>query len=127
MAVLVLRLLDPIQPVVVPAAIDEVIVTVSVRVMNQNGNARVAVQFPIRMPDPAACAAILGRFKPAFGTNDVAAAVTIDVAKANPVASDLDRQVVLDELRLAASHDFVPGGEVGAVRQDVELAVAVDV
>src|SRR5688572_14526009 len=98
------------------AAPDEVVVAVAIDVVNKRGNARVAGQLPLRVPLPAAGAAVLRRFEPTTWADDVAAAVAVDIAKADAVAGHFERQVVPDETRLNAAigclllNQLIPGG-----------------
>ena len=91
------------------AAPDEVVVAVAIDVVDERGNAGVARQVPVGVPLPAACATIFRSFEPAVRADDVASAVAVDVAEADAVAGDFDREIVADEAGRGGSRESGAG------------------
>src|SRR5690606_6865404 len=78
-------LLVPGQAVVMCAADDEIGLAVAVHVVDEDGHAGHA-QFEFRMPGPLAGPGVFGGFEPAVRPDEIAPAVAVDVAEAQPVA-----------------------------------------
>ena len=124
-----LRLLQPKNAVVVAHRVNQIGITVAIHVGDDHGNRRLA-EFKLGVPDPLAFPAIDGRFEPAVGADDVAAAVAIDVAEPAAVARGGDGEVVTEPFRFGfrrGGQQLPPRGKIAAARQQVELAIAVDV
>ena len=119
-------LFQPEQPVVVPHPVDDVRRSVAVDVIDQHGNAHVAGQLELLVNDPLARPPIRRRFHPTHAGDEIAAAVAVEIAKAQALAHErLVVGGVFDELAQAfargVAFEFVPGhcpaGRIGNERR----------
>ena len=119
-----LALLQPVQPIGMSHAPDEISITVFVHIKHQDGDAGGA-QVEIAVPGPGPGSALL---QPSLGCDNIAASVAVDIAGANTMSLALRGQGVLGPLGLAP--DFarlIPGLGPYCRRQDIHQPVTVDV
>src|SRR6266404_3059389 len=83
-------LIEPVDPEIVGAGIDDVVQAVAVDVDDQDRNAGL-FEVEIWMPDPTLLARVLRRFGPTVAANDIHAAIAVDVARAQPVPREFAR------------------------------------
>src|SRR5215472_13403885 len=108
----VFRLLVPEDSILVTQGSDEIRYAVTIHVLDEDESRRPQVE--LGMKSPRWCTRVRRRLKPAAGGNDVGAAVTVDVARADPVAPAHGAHFVLDPgLSRAIARQLVPSqGEV---------------
>ena len=89
--------LEPVEAVVVAHAVDDVGEAVAVHVAGEDLDARRA-ELPFGVPGPVLVRGIGRGLEPALGSEQVDAAVAVDVARADAVTGGLGAEVVLLQL-----------------------------
>ena len=118
-------LLQPVEPVTVALAVDDVHLAVVVHVVAEDGEARI-VHVPVRMPLPLVLVGV-DLAEPAGGSENVGLAVAVDVGHADAVPVLLAAAHMMDLGLGAGEVDPQNAGVVVVSQNDVGLAVAVDV
>ena len=95
------------------------IISIVIDILHQNGNRCVLPQVKFGMKLPAIVATILGCFGPAVRSHDVAATITVDIAKACAVARKLFWQFVANPLRCFARFNVPPRSELRSVGKQI--------
>src|SRR5262249_24892451 len=74
------RLFHPPQSRAMAASPDDIGIAVGIYIGDDDRHAGIAVEIELAVPNPTVFATIDRSFEPAFGTDQIAAAVTVDVA-----------------------------------------------